>query len=356
MRRAASTPMFDALEADGEDVAVDPWCAGDARERASGKGSDESAQTSVGEVGGGAARAGATVLVVDDCALNRRVVTSVLMSTFIEVRVETARDGREGIKRFEELTREGDLALIVMDYHMPWCDGVTAAKYIRALEERQVRLAMENDCAPREKVPIVMYTTELHVILPALVDGVIDDRLPKVCTRDLFSRVVLRQLAPTYIKYVLPEWRGLDARCMRFSCNDAFNVEFDPRGVAFAVPERSAPPVDGMNIERKRMRGGLRSLGLQSLSSKKLKRNDDTDVIMLLDKMANNDASSRGIINRLTRSFRTFFTSTPTMHAKMKEVKRAAMANKFHSGFGSKGDSSATFASLRQPSLPRYSY
>ena len=381
MRRATSMPTL-AVEDEGTvmdasltSLAMQPWeIIGDVR-----AGSDESAMTAASGFDSeseGARRATAdesaartssergseksemrpTVLVVDDCALNRRLVTSVLTSTFIEVRVETAQDGREGIKRFEELTREGDLALIVMDYNMPWCDGVTAAKYIRALEERQMRLAMEKECAPREKVPIVMYTTELHVILPALVDGVIDDRLPKVCTRDLFTRVVLRHLAPIHTKYVLPEWRGLDARCLRFSCNDAFNIEFDPRGVAFAELRRLAPPAGG--VKRKRMRDRLGSFGLRSLSSKNLKGSDD--VIVLLDRTANSDASGQGIVNRLTRSFRMFFTSTPTMSAKMKELRRAALEKKFHAEFGAKGDSSEhvrltrTFA--QQPSVPRYSY
>jgi CheY-like chemotaxis protein len=121
-----------------------------------------------------------TVLVVDDCSMNLRIVSKVLGAIFSDVRVEFAHDGREGIKRFEELRNDAscELALIIVDYNMPCCDGVTASKYMRALEERRNGRAREQSdvAALWQRVPIVMYTTELHVILPALVDGTIDDR------------------------------------------------------------------------------------------------------------------------------------------------------------------------------------
>ena len=71
--------------------------------------------------------------------MNLRIVSKVLGAIFSDVRVEFAHDGREGIKRFEELRNDAscELALIIVDYNMPCCDGVTASKYMRALEERR---------------------------------------------------------------------------------------------------------------------------------------------------------------------------------------------------------------------------
>ena len=371
MRRVSSMPTLDADDArcDASETSTGTGRGGDARAEttagtsAAARGDAEAEAEAAAEAETEGDRA-PTVLVVDDCAMNRNLVRGVLMSVFSRVRVETAKDGREGIQRFEALARDGDVALVVMDYNMPWCDGVTAAKYVRALEDRMIRLALERDASPRPRVPIVMYTTELHVILPALVDGVIDDRLPKVCSRDLFSRVMLRHLAPRHTRFVKPEWRGIDERMMRFSCNDAFNVELDPRGVSLA--DDSLANALTTQSGKKRVRGRLNALTNSSRWSKMFK-GVDGDVIILQDRSMEasgaESRTSRGFVKRLTRSFTAFFTSAPTARAKMKEVKRAALAKKFNADFDNSNSSAhgetmraPTYSQLANVTLPRYSY
>ena len=273
-----------------------------------------------------------TVLIVDDCSMNLRIVSRVLAAIFSDVRVEFAHDGREGIKRYEELRNDVscDLALIIVDYNMPWCDGVTASKYVRALEERHNSRAREQSdvAALWRRVPIVMYTTELHVILPALVDGTIDDRLPKVCTREMFSRSVVRHLAPRHARWVLPEWRGIESRAARFSCNDVANVELelDMRSRAFVSFDDA---IQGKSVKKRHRQRDEEppANGAKSL------RGLDGEIIVLGSSSAEVSSDhNRGLLKRLSRSFNKLFkskSSTLTARAKLKEDKRAALSKKF---------------------------
>ena len=273
-----------------------------------------------------------TVLVVDDCSMNLRIVSKVLGAIFSDVRVEFAHDGREGIKRFEELRNDAscELALIIVDYNMPCCDGVTASKYMRALEERRNGRAREQSdvAALWQRVPIVMYTTELHVILPALVDGTIDDRLPKVCTREMFSRSVVRHLAPRHARWVLPEWRGIESRAARFSCNDVANVELelDMRSRAFVSFDDA---IQGKSVKKRHRQRDEEppANGAKSL------RGLDGEIIVLGSSSAEVSSDhNRGLLKRLSRSFNKLFkskSSTLTARAKLKEDKRAALSKKF---------------------------
>jgi len=293
-----------------------------------------------------------TVLVVDDCSMNLRIVSKVLGAIFSDVRVEFAHDGREGIKRFEELRNDAscELALIIVDYNMPCCDGVTASKYMRALEERRNGRAREQSdvAALWQRVPIVMYTTELHVILPALVDGTIDDRLPKVCTREMFSRSVVRHLAPRHARWVLPEWRGIESRAARFSCNDVANVELelDMRSRAFVSFDET---IEGKSVKKRHRQGDEepRANGAKSL------RGLDGEIIVLGSSSAEVSTDhNRGLLKRLSKSFNKFFkskSSTLTVRAKLKEDKRAALSKKFEA----KGASS--FHTSMDNAFPRYS-
>jgi len=293
-----------------------------------------------------------TVLVVDDCSMNLRIVSKVLGAIFSDVRVEFAHDGREGIKRFEELRNDAscELALIIVDYNMPCCDGVTASKYMRALEERRNGRAREQSdvAALWQRVPIVMYTTELHVILPALVDGTIDDRLPKVCTREMFSRSVVRHLAPRHARWVLPEWRGIESRAARCSCNDVANVELelDMRSRAFVSFDET---IEEKSVKKRHRQGDEepRANGAKSL------RGLDGEIIVLGSSSAEVSTDhNRGLLKRLSKSFNKFFkskSSTLTVRAKLKEDKRAALSKKFEA----KGASS--FHTSMDNAFPRYS-
>jgi len=73
------------------------------------------------------------VLVVDDNALNREVVSDFLMLAGVEV--GTASNGIEALKQLED----GDYEAVLMDVHMPVMDGLTAVREIRK-EERWSKL------------------------------------------------------------------------------------------------------------------------------------------------------------------------------------------------------------------------
>jgi two-component system, sensor histidine kinase len=74
------------------------------------------------------------VLVVDDSAINRRVLSRMLARLGHEVAGE-ARDGREAVEAVAR-ARDGGLRVdvVLMDCHMPVLDGFEAAREIRALE------------------------------------------------------------------------------------------------------------------------------------------------------------------------------------------------------------------------------
>src|SRR5688500_9152517 len=97
------------------------------------------------------------VLVIDDSAYVRKVVSSMLgRAPFIEVG-GTARDGAEGLERAAELRPDG----ITCDLNMPVMDGVT---FVRAQMER-------------DPVPIVIISIAAESgpqVLAALDAGAID--------------------------------------------------------------------------------------------------------------------------------------------------------------------------------------
>lgn len=307
-----------------------------------------------------------TVLVVDDCAVNLRVVTKVVQSTFTcDVRVELSSDGRKGIQRYEALRKDPtcDLALVVIDYNMPECDGVTAAQYMRALDAKPALRGVAGANArvksdARERVPIVMYTTELQVLLPALVDGTIDDRLPKVCTRERFSKVLVKHLKPKHLRFVLPEWRSDERSFRRFSCNDQVNVELEIEtfGALSLGTIDEETVLEEKVLARADKRGAKRSRGSRHSRTGKTRKGDDGDMIVLEDSSARHeDSRTRGMLRGFTNAVKHFLASRsqPTVRAQRKEVKRAQLRDLFESG------AQAHQGSIRARSLdvifPRYS-
>ncbi len=68
------------------------------------------------------------ILVIDDCAINRKLFDFLLKKVGYEVR--EAEDGRQGI----ELAKHVIPRLILMDIQMPDMDGITTLKAIQAIE------------------------------------------------------------------------------------------------------------------------------------------------------------------------------------------------------------------------------
>jgi CheY-like chemotaxis protein len=74
------------------------------------------------------AEAGARLLLVEDNAVNRELIRTILEPFGVEV--ETANDGVAGV----EAMRQGHYDLVLMDVQMPVMDGLTATREIRAME------------------------------------------------------------------------------------------------------------------------------------------------------------------------------------------------------------------------------
>lgn len=85
----------------------------------------------------------ARILVVDDVALNRKVVSAILERDGHEVIL--AASGEEGVAH----AAEGGFDLVLMDLHMPGMDGMAATRAIRALE------------GPSGRVPIHALTADV---------------------------------------------------------------------------------------------------------------------------------------------------------------------------------------------------
>src|SRR5215213_844328 len=75
-----------------------------------------------------------TVLVVDDSAFMRRVISDILSSTDEFRVVGTARDGNDALRKVHQL----DPDLVTMDVEMTALDGLTALGYIMSETPRPV--------------------------------------------------------------------------------------------------------------------------------------------------------------------------------------------------------------------------
>ncbi|HEX8394701.1 MAG TPA: response regulator, partial [Longimicrobium sp.] len=99
-----------------------------------------------------------TVLVVDDSAFMRRVITDILSRTDEFRVVGTARDGHDALRKVHQLNPD----LVTMDVEMPGLDGLAALGYIMSE-------------TPRPVVMLSAYTTERgEATMRALDYGAVD--------------------------------------------------------------------------------------------------------------------------------------------------------------------------------------
>lgn len=118
------------------------------------------------------------VLFVDDNAVNRSVVKSMLESAGVEM--HEAPDGQSGL----EMVETGDYDLILMDLRMPGMDGLAAIRHLRARGDAKAAL------------PIVVVTADNgpDIRRQALAAGA-DDLLHKPVEMTLLFDTVGRLLA-----------------------------------------------------------------------------------------------------------------------------------------------------------------
>ena len=82
------------------------------------------------------------VLVVDDSSTMRRIISNALKQFMTDLVIVEAEDGNDG---FEKFKANGDLNLILSDWNMPNCDGLTFLKKV---------------VETGSKIPVIMVTTE----------------------------------------------------------------------------------------------------------------------------------------------------------------------------------------------------
>jgi two-component system, chemotaxis family, chemotaxis protein CheY len=73
-----------------------------------------------------------TVLIVDDEPTVRELTAEIVSN--LGYRTVEATNGPDGISKFKEL--KGSIDLVLMDFHMPGMDGITASKQIREYDPR----------------------------------------------------------------------------------------------------------------------------------------------------------------------------------------------------------------------------
>ena len=112
-----------------------------------------------------------TVLVVDDSAMMRKIVTKNLKECGFDCSIVEAADGQQGLEAFQK----GGVDVVLSDWNMPNMDGLTMVKEIRKLD-------------PDKKVPIIMITTEGSVdkVKEAVMAGA-NNYLAKPFTNDTFK-------------------------------------------------------------------------------------------------------------------------------------------------------------------------
>lgn len=118
------------------------------------------------------------VLVVDDSSTMRRILTNCLKEAGYNDTIQAA----DGVEALDVLSREGDVGLILADWHMPNMDGFTLLQEVKGN-------------AATKGIPVIMVTTqaEKQSVMEALQTGassyVVKPFTPEVI-RDKIAEVI----------------------------------------------------------------------------------------------------------------------------------------------------------------------
>ena len=159
-----------------------------------------------------------TVLVVDDSAFMRRVISDILSQTDEFRVIGTARDGNDALRKVHQLNPD----MVTMDVEMPGLDGLSALGYIMSE-------------TPRPVVMLSAYTTErAEATMRALDYGAVDFIAKPSGTISLDLETVADQL--------------LDALRAAASANLAAVPVRMPRRAAAEPPRQRAVPGEGSDM------------------------------------------------------------------------------------------------------------
>ncbi|NLF25429.1 MAG: response regulator [Deltaproteobacteria bacterium] len=118
------------------------------------------------------------ILVVDDYAMTRSMVQSILKSAGFR-NITQADDGATAVRRL----REQKFDLVICDWRMPKMSGVDFLKYVRSLDSHK-------------HVPFLMLTAEVtHSAVKEAVEAGVTDYIAKPFTADVLLQKVFKLMA-----------------------------------------------------------------------------------------------------------------------------------------------------------------
>ena len=125
---------------------------------------------------------GRHILVVDDVAINREIIISLLSDT--HATFESAETGLEALERFLA-SPIGSYACIIMDIQMPIMDGYEATRHIRNLNRADAKtvpiLAMSANAFHEDVDRALAYGMNGHIAKPVEYDDLVQRLLEAVC-------------------------------------------------------------------------------------------------------------------------------------------------------------------------------
>lgn len=114
------------------------------------------------------------ILVVDDEPVNRTILSRILQQN--NCQVVCVKNGDEAVKQAQETKFD----MIMMDFHMPVMNGVTASKEIRQNEQKTPKI---------KRTPIIGYTTD-ETVESLFLEAGADAVTKKPATPDQIRRLI----------------------------------------------------------------------------------------------------------------------------------------------------------------------